>query len=117
MVPFQPNSKTRNPYAPLIASCRRSAGLTRLEMGERVGVPHTTIALWEDPTYEGMDLPVLERVARAADRRLQVHFGPVRAEPTVALPAAPARLAQAGEAQASETHAGETWMTRLERTA
>lgn len=72
----------RESYAALIAECRRSAGLSRAELASRAGVRPHTVALWEDPSYEGVDLTILQRVARAAGTELEIRFRtPVRSEP------------------------------------
>jgi len=69
-----------NPYAELLASVRHSARLTRAELSARVGAPEHTVALWEDPAFEGVDLSILGRVARATGREVDVRFRPVRRE-------------------------------------
>lgn len=72
----------RESYAALIAECRRGAGMTRVELARRAGVPVHTVALWEDPRYEGVDLALLQRVARATGSELEITFRrPVRSGP------------------------------------
>ena len=58
----------------LIRRVRSQAGLSRQELAERLGVREHTLALWEDPKFEGVDLAILRRVARATGRRLDVRF-------------------------------------------
>lgn len=70
----------KSPYAGLLASCRRQERLSRAELAERMGVLEQTVALWEDPGYEGVDLTVMQRVAKATGRTLEVRFAlPARA--------------------------------------
>ncbi|MEM6674699.1 MAG: hypothetical protein AAF726_17765 [Planctomycetota bacterium] len=72
----------RATYASLIADCRSAADMTRAELAGRVGVPAQTVALWEDPDYEGVDLSILQRVARATGSELEIRFrAPLRSAP------------------------------------
>ncbi|QDV05718.1 hypothetical protein Poly30_12190 [Planctomycetes bacterium Poly30] len=64
----------RNDEASLIASCRIQAGLTREQLGARLGVPEHLVDLWESPGYEGVDLPLLRRVAAATGCDLEIRF-------------------------------------------
>jgi len=60
----------------VIRTCRESTGLDRAAFAADVGVPEHILALWEDPTYEGVDLAILRRVARAAGGELELRFRP-----------------------------------------
>lgn len=64
----------RNDDASLVASCRIQAGLTREQLGARIGVPEHLVDLWETPGYEGVDLPLLRRVAAATGCDLEIRF-------------------------------------------
>ncbi len=56
--------------------------MTCTELAARVGVPTQTLALWEDPLYEGVDLSILQRIARATGSDLEIGFrSAVRTEP------------------------------------
>ena len=69
-------------YGGLIAAQRRAARMTRTELAARVGVPTHMVTLWEDSHYEGVDLSLLQRVARATGSELEIRFvGSVRSEP------------------------------------
>lgn len=74
--PDQPSAEVvpRQENASLVGICRRQAGLSRTELGERLGVPEHLVALWESPDYEGVDLPMLRRVAAATGRELEIRF-------------------------------------------
>jgi transcriptional regulator with XRE-family HTH domain len=69
-------------YPELILSCRTAAGLSQAELAERARVSPSTIRLWESPTYEGIDLSILQRVARATGTTLSLEF---KRAPTEAL--------------------------------
>ena len=77
-------------YPELISSCRRAAGLSQAELAERANVRPAIIKLWESPSYEGIDLSVLQRVARATGTTLNLGFSPQAATLVSAAPAAPA---------------------------
>jgi len=68
-------------YPELIVSCREAAGLSQDELAERARVSPSTIRLWESPTYEGIDLSILHRVARATGTTLSLDFRPQRSVP------------------------------------
>ncbi len=70
--PTQPTPRTDD--GALVAACRHQAGLTRAQLGARLDVPEHIIALWESPEYEGVDLPMLRRVAAATGRELEIRF-------------------------------------------
>ncbi|MFT7078260.1 MAG: transcriptional regulator with XRE-family HTH domain [Planctomycetota bacterium] len=64
----------RNDDASLVATCRVQAGLTREQLSARLGVPEHLVSLWETPGYEGVDLPLLRRVAAATGCDLEIRF-------------------------------------------
>jgi transcriptional regulator with XRE-family HTH domain len=70
--PAQPTPRTDD--GSLVATCRNQAGLTREQLGARLDVPEHIVALWESPDYEGVDLPMLRRVAAATGRELEIRF-------------------------------------------
>lgn len=87
------HSSPQDDLPKLIRRARCQAGLGRRELAERLGVREHTLALWEDPKFEGVDLAILRRVARATGRRLEVRF----AAPEVRVaPAWKSLLADAG---------------------
>lgn len=63
---------------PLIEASRRTEGLTRAQLAARLDVPEAVLALWEDPDYDCVDLSMLNRVARALGRRLEVRLAAPR---------------------------------------
>ncbi len=75
-------------YPELIASCRRAAGLSQMELAQRAHVRPAIIELWESPSYEGIDLSILQRVARATGTTLDLGFSPRSAPMVSAAPGA-----------------------------
>jgi DNA-binding transcriptional regulator YiaG len=71
--------------ATLVREARRSAGVSMAELGRRTGVPEQIVALWEDPTWEGHSLNVLQRVAKALELRLELRFAPSRQRQNVSV--------------------------------
>ena len=66
--------------AQLIYDARTAAGLTQAQLAERIGTSQPTIARLEDADYEGHSLSMLQRIAAALQRPLQVSFGPPEKE-------------------------------------
>ena len=62
--------------AQLIYDARTEAGLTQAQLAELIGTSQPTIARLEDADYEGHSLSMLQRIAAALDRPLQISFGP-----------------------------------------
>ncbi len=67
--------------AEMILEAREAAGLTQAGLAERVGTTQSVISRLEDADYEGRSLTMLERVARALGRRLDVRLVPEETEP------------------------------------
>ncbi len=74
VAPFTGGGAPRQDDAALVAACRRQAGLSQAELADRLGVPEHLVALWESPGYEGIDLPLLRRIAVATGRDLEIRF-------------------------------------------
>jgi ribosome-binding protein aMBF1 (putative translation factor) len=62
--------------AQLIYDARTAAGLTQAQLAELIGTSQPTIARLEDAEYEGHSLSMLQRIAGALNRPLQISFGP-----------------------------------------
>jgi ribosome-binding protein aMBF1 (putative translation factor) len=62
--------------AALILAARREAGLTQAQLAERVGTTQPAIARLEDATYTGHSLSMLQRIAAALGKRLDVRMRP-----------------------------------------
>jgi DNA-binding XRE family transcriptional regulator len=66
-----------------IYDLRTKAGLTQQELAARVGTTKSTISRIEDADYDGHLLSMLNRIAEALDKRVQICFVSAR-KPRVA---------------------------------
>jgi len=62
--------------AEMIHEAREAAGLTQAALAELVGTTQSVISRLEDADYEGRSLTMLERVAQALGKRLEVRLVP-----------------------------------------
>jgi transcriptional regulator with XRE-family HTH domain len=53
---------------------RTAAGLTQRQLAERVGTHQSVIARLEDADYDGHSLKMLDRLAEALGKRLEIRF-------------------------------------------
>lgn len=60
--------------ARMIYDARTKAGLTQKELADLVGTKPSVIARLEDADYEGHSLSMLQRIAAALNKRLEVRF-------------------------------------------
>ena len=60
--------------AKLIYDARTKAGLTQAQLADRVGTRQPVIARLEDADYDGHSLTMLQRVAAALNRQIDVRF-------------------------------------------
>jgi len=60
--------------AQLIHDVRSNAKLTQKQLAELVGTTQSVIARLEDADYEGHSLSMLQRIAAAVNKRLEVRF-------------------------------------------
>ena len=60
--------------AQLIHDVRSKAKLTQKQLAELVGTTQSAIARLEDADYEGHSLSMLQRIAAAVNKRLEVRF-------------------------------------------
>jgi ribosome-binding protein aMBF1 (putative translation factor) len=60
--------------AQLIHNVRSKAKLTQKQLAELVGTTQSVIARLEDADYEGHSLSMLQRIAAAVNKRLEVRF-------------------------------------------
>jgi ribosome-binding protein aMBF1 (putative translation factor) len=67
--------------AQLIYQTRIQAGLTQQQLADRMGTKQSVIARLEDADYEGHSLSMLQRIAKALNRRLEIHLIPLSEEP------------------------------------
>ncbi len=62
-----------------IYKLRTSAGLTQKQLAELVGTTDSAISRLEDADYAGHSLKMLQRISMALNRRIEIHFVPIRA--------------------------------------
>jgi ribosome-binding protein aMBF1 (putative translation factor) len=57
-----------------IFQLRQDAGLSQAELARRVGTTQSVISRLEDADYEGHSLAMLNRIAAAVERRVEIRF-------------------------------------------
>jgi ribosome-binding protein aMBF1 (putative translation factor) len=57
-----------------IFQLRQSSGLSQIELARRVGTTQSVISRLEDADYEGHSLAMLNRIAGAMERRVEIRF-------------------------------------------
>jgi len=62
--------------AEMLYEARMASNLTQSQLAELVGTTQSVISRLEDADYEGHSLPMLQRVAAALHRRVEVNFPP-----------------------------------------
>src|SRR5687768_4639211 len=61
-----------------IYNLREKAGLSQRALAKLVGTTASVICRLEDADYEGHSLAMLNRIAAALDRRVEIRFVPIR---------------------------------------
>jgi ribosome-binding protein aMBF1 (putative translation factor) len=61
-----------------IRSLRDKAGLSQRKLAKLVGTTASVICRLEDADYEGHSLAMLNRIAAALDKRVEIRFVPVK---------------------------------------
>lgn len=70
---------TINAYiAQLIYDARTKSKLTQAQLASRVGTTQSVIARLEDSDYNGHSLSMLQRIAAALDKRIDIRFVPAK---------------------------------------
>ncbi|MCH7808057.1 MAG: XRE family transcriptional regulator [Planctomycetes bacterium] len=64
--------------AEMLYEARTKAGLTQKELADLVGTKQPVIARLEDAEYQGHSLTMLQRIATALDRHLEIRLTPVK---------------------------------------
>lgn len=67
-----------NAVAKKIYDLRTKAGLTQRELAKLVGTTASVICRLEDADYEGHSLAMLNRIAMALNKRVEIRFVPIR---------------------------------------
>ena len=63
-----------------IYNIRKEAGLTQKQLAELIGTSHSVISRLEDSDYEGHSLAMLNRIAAALDKRVEIRFVALKKE-------------------------------------
>jgi ribosome-binding protein aMBF1 (putative translation factor) len=63
--------------AQMIYDARTEAGLTQQELAKAVGTTQSVISQLESAEYKGHSLSMLQRLAKALNRRVEVHLTPL----------------------------------------
>ena len=71
-----PDNRAR--VAEMLYEARTKAGLTQKELADLVGTKQPVIARLEDAEYQGHSLTMLQRIATALDRHLEIRLTPVK---------------------------------------
>lgn len=71
-------AKADDAVARKIYDLRTRAGLTQKQLANLVGTTHSVISRLEDADYEGHSLAMLNRIAAAMDKRVEIRFVPAR---------------------------------------
>ena len=66
-----------------IYELRNKAGLSQAELAKRIGTTQSVISRLEDADYEGHSLPMLQRVAAALNKRIELRWLPLRRKPVL----------------------------------
>ena len=66
--------------AQMIYDARTEAGLTQKELAKAVGTTQSVISQLESAEYNGHSLSMLERIARALHRRVEIRLVPIQAD-------------------------------------
>ena len=61
-----------------ICDLRAQAGLTQRQLAKMIGTTASVICRLEDADYEGHSLAMLNRIAEALNRRVEIRFVPIR---------------------------------------
>jgi ribosome-binding protein aMBF1 (putative translation factor) len=61
-----------------IYELRTKAGISQSELAKRIGTTQSVISRLEDADYEGHSLAMLQRVAAALDKRIEIRWVPLR---------------------------------------
>ena len=70
-------ARTGDTVARKLIALRLSAGLTQRQLAKLVGTSASAICRLEDGEYAGHSLAMLNRIASALKRRVEIHFVPV----------------------------------------
>jgi len=70
--------RTDNDVAQKIYDLRKKAGLTQKQLADRIGTQQSVISDLETADYSGHSLPMLNRIAEALNKRVEIRFLPAQ---------------------------------------
>src|SRR5713226_10535802 len=73
-------ARANDEVARKICALRTNAGLTQRQLAKLVGTTASVICLLEDADYAGHSMAMLNRIAAALNRRVEIRFVRVRAK-------------------------------------
>jgi DNA-binding XRE family transcriptional regulator len=71
-------ARANDAVARKIYELRTKAGLTQKQLAKLAGTTHSVISRLEDADYEGHSLAMLNRIAAAMEKRVEIRFLPMR---------------------------------------
>ena len=71
-------ARANDAVARKILAIRTEAGITQAQLGKLIGTTASVICRLEDADYEGHSLAMLNRIAAALHRRVEINFLPLR---------------------------------------
>ncbi len=71
-------ARVNDNVAQQIVALRTQAGLTQRQLARLMGTTASVVCRLEDAEYEGHSLAMLNRIAAALNRRVEIRFLPVR---------------------------------------
>ena len=77
MMKYLEQERANNDIAQQIYDLRTDAGLTQRDLAKLVGTQPSAICRLEDADYDGHSVTMLQRIAFALNRRVQVKFLPL----------------------------------------
>lgn len=92
-------ARANDAVARKIYALRNDAGLTQRQLAKLIGTTASVICRLEDADYEGHSLAMLNRIAMALDRRVEINFIPLNSQAHPAWSTLPKRESLLGRAR------------------
>jgi len=78
MEAYREQVRVDNDVAQKIYDLRKKAGLTQKQLAERIGTQQSVISDLEAADYQGHSLAMLNRIAEAVNKRVEIRFLPAK---------------------------------------
>jgi len=75
---YRKQVRVDNDVAQKIYDLRKNAGLTQKQLAARIGTQQSVISDLEDADYQGHSLAMLNRIAEAVNKRVEIRFLPAK---------------------------------------